>query len=109
MNSGKRAICAGPGNPPAVVDETADLEKAGRDIVFGHSFDNNVICVDEKEVIAVDSVADALKAAMKRGRRVRASRPRPLPRLEKVIFEKSAGPRGHAVVDRRSSSGRTPR
>ena len=66
MNSGKRAICAGPGNPPAVVDETADIEKAGRDIVFGHSFDNNVICTDEKEVIAVDSIADALKGAMKK-------------------------------------------
>ena len=80
MNSGKRAICAGPGNPPAVVDETADLEKAGRDIVLGHSFDNNVICVDEKEVIAVDSVADALEGGDEAGRRVRASRPPTLPR-----------------------------
>jgi aldehyde dehydrogenase len=47
MQSGKRAICAGPGNPPVVVDETADIEKAGKDIVFGASFDNNVICTDE--------------------------------------------------------------
>ena len=50
MASGKRAICAGPGNPPVVVDETADLDKAGRDIVLGASTDNNIICVDEKEV-----------------------------------------------------------
>ncbi len=64
MKSGKRAVCAGPGNPPAVVDETADLEQAGRDIVRGGSFDNNVICIDEKETIAVDSIADELKAAM---------------------------------------------
>ncbi|MCI0494067.1 aldehyde dehydrogenase family protein, partial [candidate division KSB1 bacterium] len=49
MNSGKRAICAGPGNPPVVVDETADLERAGEFIVKGASFDNNIICVDEKE------------------------------------------------------------
>ena len=64
MNSGKRAICAG-GNPPAVVDATANIDKAGRDIVMGHSFDNNVICVDRRAIV-VDSVADALKASMKR-------------------------------------------
>jgi acyl-CoA reductase-like NAD-dependent aldehyde dehydrogenase len=66
MKSGKRAICAGPGNPPVVVDETADLEQAGRDVVFGGSFDNNIICTDEKEVFAVDRIADELKAAMSR-------------------------------------------
>ena len=100
MNSGKRAICAGPGNPPAIVDETADLEKAGRDIVFGHSFDNNVICTDEKEVIAVDSIADALKEAMTRAGAFELPAGE-LPRLEKVIFEKGAGPRGHAVVNKK--------
>src|SRR6185503_6998844 len=100
MNSGKRAICAGPGNPPAVVDATANIDKAGRDVVLGHSFDNNVICVDEKEAIVVESVADALKASMKRAgaMELKAS---DLPRLEKVIFEKNAGPRGHAVVNRK--------
>jgi acyl-CoA reductase-like NAD-dependent aldehyde dehydrogenase len=65
MTSGKRAICAGPGNPPVVVDETADLEQAGRDIVRGASFDNNIICTDEKEVFVVASVADELKRAMR--------------------------------------------
>jgi acyl-CoA reductase-like NAD-dependent aldehyde dehydrogenase len=100
MNSGKRAICAGPGNPPAVVDPTADIEKAGRDIVWGHSFDNNVICVDEKEVIVVESVAEALKASMKRAGAVEL-KAADLPRLEKVIFEKNAGPRGHAVVNKK--------
>jgi acyl-CoA reductase-like NAD-dependent aldehyde dehydrogenase len=64
MQSGKRAVCAGPGNPPAVVDETADINQAGRDIVLGASFDNNIICIDEKETIVVESVADELKAAM---------------------------------------------
>ncbi len=100
MNSGKRAICAGPGNPPAIVDQTADIEKAGRDVVFGHSFDNNVICTDEKEVIAVDSIADALKGAMKRAGAFELPAA-DLPRLEKVIFEKGAGPRGHAVVNKK--------
>jgi acyl-CoA reductase-like NAD-dependent aldehyde dehydrogenase len=64
MMSGKRSICAGPGNPPIVVDETADLECAGRGIVRGASFDNNIICTDEKEVFAVASIADELKRQM---------------------------------------------
>ena len=64
LGSGKRAICAGPGNPPVVVDETADLDQAGRDIVRGASFDNNIICIDEKEIFAVASIADDLKRAM---------------------------------------------
>ncbi|MCZ7645015.1 MAG: aldehyde dehydrogenase EutE [Planctomycetota bacterium] len=64
MKSGKRAICAGPGNPPAVVDETADVARAGRDIVRGASLDNNIVCTDEKVTVAVASIADELKAAM---------------------------------------------
>jgi aldehyde dehydrogenase len=100
MNSGKRAVCAGPGNPPAIVDATADLEKAGRDVVFGHSFDNNVICTDEKEVIAVDAIADRLKEVMKRNGAFELPASE-LPRLEKVIFERGAGPRGHAVVNKK--------
>ena len=64
MNSGKRAIAAGPGNPPCVVDETADIEAAGRGIVLGCSLDNNVVCIAEKEVLVVDRVADALRDSM---------------------------------------------
>ena len=64
LRSGKRAICAGPGNPPVVVDETANLAKAGKGIVAGASFDNNIICIDEKEVIAVAEIADLLKREM---------------------------------------------
>jgi len=60
----KRLIAAGPGNPPVVVDETADIERAAISIVQGASFDNNIVCVDEKEIVAVESIADALKAAM---------------------------------------------
>ena len=66
MNSGKKVIAAGPGNPPVVVDETADLAKAGKDIVDGASFDNNLICICEKEIICVASVADKLKEEMKK-------------------------------------------
>jgi acyl-CoA reductase-like NAD-dependent aldehyde dehydrogenase len=65
MASGKKAICAGPGNPPCVVDQTADIAKAGRDIVAGASFDNNVVCICEKEVLAVEAIADGLKQQMR--------------------------------------------
>ncbi len=60
MRSGKRTIAAGPGNPPVVVDSTADLDQAAKDIVMGASFDNNIVCVLEKEIIVVESIADAL-------------------------------------------------
>ncbi len=98
MSSGKRAICAGPGNPPAVVDETADIDKAARDVVFGASFDNNIICADEKECVVVSSVADELIKAMVYNGAVRV-KPEELPTLEKVIFKKTHGPRQEAEID----------
>ncbi len=66
LNSGKRAIVAGPGNPPVVVDETADLDRAARCIIQGASYDNNLLCIAEKEVFVVESVFDAMMAAMRR-------------------------------------------
>ncbi|HVN75659.1 MAG TPA: aldehyde dehydrogenase family protein [Thermoanaerobaculaceae bacterium] len=99
MGSGKRAICAGPGNPPVVVDETADIAKAGRDIVLGASTDNNIICTDEKEVLCVEMVADGLIKAMTRNGAVLVDRHR-LSALEKVIFTKVNGPRQHAEINR---------
>lgn len=66
LSSGKKAIGAGAGNPPVVVDETADIEKAAKDIVDGCSFDHNLPCIAEKEVIAVDQIADYLIFNMKK-------------------------------------------
>jgi len=66
MDSGKKVIAAGPGNPPCVVGQTADLEKAGRDIVNGAGFDNNIVCLCEKEILAVNQIADQLKDEMKK-------------------------------------------
>ncbi|MFP3155338.1 aldehyde dehydrogenase EutE [Lachnospiraceae bacterium ZAX-1] len=60
LSSGKRGIGAGAGNPPALVDETADIRKAAMDIVNGATFDNNLPCIAEKEVVVVDVVADEL-------------------------------------------------
>jgi propionaldehyde dehydrogenase len=64
MTSGKKVIGAGPANPVAIVDETADIKKAAHDIVEGASFDNNLMCVTEKSVVVVDSVGDRLIRCM---------------------------------------------
>lgn len=87
MTCGKRAIAAGPGNPPVVVDETAHLPRAAEGIVKGASFDNNVICTDEKEVIVVADVADKLKKELER-QPVRFLSSREIASLEKVILDK---------------------
>lgn len=71
LNSGKRAVVAGPGNPPVVVDETADLDRAARCIIQGASYDNNLLCIAEKEVFVVNSVFDDLMKAMERAGAVR--------------------------------------
>ena len=64
--TGKRVIAGGPGNPPVVVDETADLDRAARCIVEGASFSNCMACASEKELFIVDSVADQLKDHLKK-------------------------------------------
>jgi acyl-CoA reductase-like NAD-dependent aldehyde dehydrogenase len=96
MASGKRAICAGPGNPPVVVDETADLRRAARDIVRGASFDNNIICTDEKEVFAVAAIADELIGEMCGHGAIRIDAAQ-LERLRGAIFadRPRPGERGH--------------
>lgn len=66
LASQKKAITAGPGNPPVVVDETADIPKAAADIVTGAAFDNNILCIGEKEVFCVESVFDQLKQELLR-------------------------------------------
>ena len=71
LRSPKRAIVAGPGNPPVVVDETADLDNAARSIVAGAAYDNNLLCIGEKEVFAVASIFDELMNAMTAHKAVR--------------------------------------
>lgn len=71
MQSGKRAIAAGPGNPPVVVDETADLDRAARCIIQGAAYDNNLLCIAEKQVFVVAEVFDRMMAAMERAGAVR--------------------------------------
>ncbi len=66
LSSGKKAIGAGAGNPPVIVDDTADVEKAGKDIIDGCSFDNNLPCIAEKEVFAFENIKDKLIDSMQR-------------------------------------------
>jgi acyl-CoA reductase-like NAD-dependent aldehyde dehydrogenase len=99
MGSGKKSICAGPGNPPSVVDETADLEQAARDLVMGASLDNNIICVDEKEVICVSIVADRLKELMSRAGAIVLA-PHQTEQVRKLVMEYEKGPRRHGGVNK---------
>lgn len=86
LNSGKRAIVAGPGNPPVVVDETADLDRAARCIIQGAAYDNNLLCIAEKEVFVVESVFDSLMAAMERAGAVRLNATQ-IERLTSAAFQ----------------------
>ena len=86
----KRAIVAGPGNPPVVVDETANLENAARSIVEGAAYDNNLLCIGEKEVFAVESIFDELLDAMTRHKAVRLDK-RQIEALTKAAFVPGPG------------------
>src|SRR6266545_2320305 len=73
MQTGKRAICAGPGNPPVLVDDTACLKRAAKAIIEGASYDNNLLCIGEKEVFALENIADKLMTEMEQNGAVRLS------------------------------------
>jgi aldehyde dehydrogenase len=95
LRSPKRAIVAGPGNPPVVVDETADLDNAARSIIIGAAYDNNLLCIGEKEVFAVASIFDELMEAMTRARAVRLNAEQ-IAALTKAAFV--ADDKGHLHV-----------
>jgi acyl-CoA reductase-like NAD-dependent aldehyde dehydrogenase len=88
LRSPKRAIVAGPGNPPVVVDETADLDNAARSIIEGGAYDNNLLCIGEKEVFAVDSIFDELLNCMEQYRAVRLT-PSQVDTLTRAAFSPS--------------------
>ncbi|MDX1691749.1 MAG: aldehyde dehydrogenase family protein [Acidimicrobiia bacterium] len=99
LKTDKRAITAGPGNPPAVVDETANVEQAARDVVAGASFDNNLICTDEKTAIVLHPVADEFVRAMGR-HGARILKEHELRKVERVVFEAMGPPNKPGVIDR---------
>ncbi len=99
MKSGKKTIGAGPGNPPVVVDETADLRQAARDTVAGSSFDNNIMCTCEKEVLIVDSVFREFKENVVNNHCYELT-PRQLDELTKVIFQPPPVGKSKPVLNR---------
>ena len=95
MKQPKRAIVAGPGNPPVLVDETADLDRAARSIIDGGAFDNNLLCIGEKEVFVVRSVFGEMMRAMERAGAVQLNASQ-IDRLTQAAFD--IKPDGHAAV-----------
>ena len=107
LESGKKAIVAGPGNPPVVVDETADLDNAAKSILDGASFDNNVLCIAEKEVFAVSKIFDSLMEKITRLGAYRLSKSQ-IDELMKYIVEKPTQNSGEPVINRKLV-GKTPK
>lgn len=97
LRSPKRAIVAGPGNPPVVVDETADLDNAARSIIAGGAYDNNLLCIGEKEAFAVAAIFDELCDLMARYKAVRLDAGQ-IAALTKVAFVKDD--KGHEMVNK---------
>jgi len=99
LQSPKRAIVAGPGNPPVVVDATADIENAARSIVEGAAFDNNLLCISEKEVFAESSIFDKLMDAVgdSGGYRLNSAQ---IAEFTALAFSPPKEPGGHHVLNR---------
>jgi len=97
LSSGKKAIGAGAGNPPVVVDETANIEKAAKDIIDGCSFDNNLPCIAEKEIIAVDDIADYLIFNMKKNGAYEIKDKATIDKLVELVTKDGKGPKTEFV------------
>jgi len=93
LRSGKRTIGAAAGNPPVLVDDTANPQKAAREIILGHAFDNNMPCTSEKEVIVTAGIADDLMSAFRSESNAYILEPGRLNELENIVLnEKRSGP-----------------
>ncbi len=106
LQSAKRAIVAGPGNPPVVVDKTACLTRAADGIVKGAAFDNNLLCIGEKEVFAEHAIFDQLMSAVGKhgGYRLTDQQCRD---LESAVFQRSLDNPGKVTV-RKEFIGKDP-
>jgi aldehyde dehydrogenase len=102
MQTGKRAICAGPGNPPVLVDDTCCPTRAAQAIIAGAAFDNNLLCIGEKEVFVLDHFADTLMQKMSGNGAVKLNSAQ-LEKLTQAAFTFKEGQGGgcaHASVNR---------
>jgi aldehyde dehydrogenase len=98
LRSPKRAIVAGPGNPPVVVDETACLKNAAESIIKGASYDNNLLCIGEKQVLVVESVYDKLVSALQTAGAQQLTRPQ-IDRLTSHAFKVGEDRKPHVNKD----------
>ena len=96
LSSGKKAIGAGAGNPPVIVDDTADIAKAGKDIIDGCSFDNNLPCIAEKEVFAFRNIADRLIEEMQKNGAYLITREQ-ADKLAPIVLEEKVNKAGKTV------------
>ena len=92
LSSGKKAIGAGAGNPPVIVDDTADIRKAAKDIIDGCSFDNNLPCIAEKEVFALKNIADQLISEMQKHGAYKITAEQ-ADKLSKIVLVESKNPK----------------
>lgn len=99
MASSKKAVVGGPGNPPVVVDETACLETAARSIVTGAAYDNNLLCIGEKEVFAVESIFDELLDTMEKHKAYRLNDAE-IAALTKIAFTPPKDAKDHYHVNK---------
>lgn len=100
LKSGKRAVCAGPGNPPVVIDSSADIDNAARCVIEGASFDNNLLCLSEKEVFVEASVFDKFMESMERGGAYRLS-PQQMDKLTEICLVLPKDAHGHAAANKK--------
>jgi aldehyde dehydrogenase len=100
LASGKRAVCAGPGNPPVVVDASADLENAARCIIEGSSYDNNLLCLAEKEAFVEEAVWEKMLSAMAHAGAYRMSRSQ-MDELARLVITPAKQPGGHGAANRK--------
>ena len=101
MQIGKRAICAGPGNPPVLVDDTCCLKHAAKAIIQGAAYDNNLLCIGEKEIFALEGIADKLMERLSENGAARLNGSQ-LDRLTKAAFTfaNDGGGCPHATINR---------
>ncbi len=100
LRSGKRAICAGPGNPPVVVDHSADIDNAAQCIIEGASFDNNLLCLSEKECFVEAPVFERFMGAMEQAGAFRLTAAQ-IDKLSELVLVMPKDGHGHPVANRK--------
>lgn len=100
MKTSKKVIAAGPGNPPVVVDNTVDPVKTTDSIIKGASFDNNILCTAEKEVLLAEGCQDGILKAMRSNPGAYELSGDQMEELARLAIKKSGRGGVHPVVDR---------